>query len=101
MAPEDARERLTGAAMPSRIALMVSILPRDQGDCVLKISNLHTTQALHVGRSSFVLTLQAEPTETYVRGQVQDLSDQSHYPIQSNRAFFDALSAFLARAERT
>jgi len=85
------------------IALLMHIAPTQYaGHRVdqLEISNLDTMAAVSLEARSFVLTLELETDVPYVRGQLQSLPDRTSYPIQSNAALFDALSAFVAPVEK-
>jgi hypothetical protein len=49
---------------------------------------------------SLLLTLEREQGATYARGHVQLLGESVEYPFQSNAAFFEALSEYVAQADQ-
>ena len=87
-------------SIPNRIALLVVINPRDGIEGVLQVSDLESARRLRVESSAFMLTLEAEQAEGFVRGHLQDLTGKTQYPIQSSRALFTALSDYMARADQ-
>jgi hypothetical protein len=86
--------------MPGRIAIVLKVVVQaDTGAGMLQLSNLDTMAPLEVEPLSFVLTLEREPDVTFSRGQLRSLDGTVSYPIQSNAAMFEALRAYVARAE--
>jgi hypothetical protein len=79
-----------------RIALLVT-------PGLLRVSDLATQRELDLDldASTFVLTLEHEPRETFVRGQLKLLPDGTTFPIQSNAALFELLLSLLDRAAGT
>jgi hypothetical protein len=81
-----------------RIALLVNITPRDlTAGGELRVSDVDTQRVLHLESSSFVLMLENEPRDTFVRGQLKMLHDGTTYPVQSNVALFEMLKELIDR----
>ena len=88
--------------MLRRIALLISIVPRAHGlTSELRVSDINSQRALLLEQSSFVLTLENEPLETFTRGQLKLLHDGTTFPIQSNLALLDFLTSLLNRTAGT
>ena len=86
--------------MPGRIAIVLRVaVTADPRTGTLQLSNLDTMAPLDVEPFSFVLTLEREADVTFSRGQLRSLDGTVSYPIQSNAAMYEALSAYLTRAE--
>jgi hypothetical protein len=77
-----------------RIALLVTPGP-------LRVSDLDSQRELTLDTPAFVLTLEHEPTETFVRGHLKPLHDGTPFPIQTNLALFELLQSLLDRAAGT
>jgi hypothetical protein len=75
--------------VPRRIALLIT------GE--LRVSDLDSQRELRLesGASSFVLTLENEPGESFVRGRLKLLRDGTTFPIQSNLALLELLTSLL------
>jgi hypothetical protein len=67
----------------------------------LRVSDLASQRELQLDARAFVLTLEHEPSETFVRGQLKLLPDGTTFPLQSNAALFELLSSLLERAAGT
>ena len=67
----------------------------------LRVSDVNSQRELSLEQSSFVLTLENEPLETFVRGQLKLLHDGTTFPIQSNLALLDLLTSVLNRTAGT
>lgn len=80
--------------MLRRIALLVT-------SGALRVSDLASQRELQLETPSFVLTLEHEPSETFVRGQLKLLPDGTTFPIQSNAALYELISTLLERAAGT
>jgi hypothetical protein len=88
--------------MPGRIAIVLRIAVfADSLTGALQVSNLDTMAPLEVEPLALVLTLEREADVTFSRGQIRSLDGSVSYPIQSSAAMFEALSAYVARAERS
>jgi len=82
-----------------RIALLVNITPQviNTGS-ELRVSDVDTQRQLPLESSSFVLILENEARDTFVRGQLKMLRDGTSYPVQSNVALFEKLKDLIDRA---
>jgi hypothetical protein len=81
-----------------RIALLISIAPGDlTAGGELRVSDVDTQRALPLEPTAFVLTLENEPRDTFVRGQLKMLRDGTVYPIQTNVALFEMLTGLIDR----
>jgi hypothetical protein len=81
-----------------RIAVLVSFNPRaGENGGELRVSDVDTLRELSLGASSFVLVLENDTPDTFVRGQLRILRDGTNYPIQSNVALFELLMNVLDR----
>ena len=81
-----------------RIALLVSITPQDaKTGYELRVIDVDTQRQLPLESSSFVLVLENEARDTFVRGQLKMLRDGVTYPVQSNLALFEMLKDLIDR----
>jgi hypothetical protein len=81
-----------------RIALLVSITPGHvKAGGELHVSNVDTQRELSLASRSFVLELDSEPRDSFVRGQLRMLRDGTTYPVQSNVALFEMLQDLIDR----
>jgi hypothetical protein len=81
-----------------RIALMVNITPQNlRAESELRVSDVDTQCALPLESSSFVLMLENESRDSFVRGQLKMLHDGTTYPLQSNVALFEMLKQLIDR----
>jgi hypothetical protein len=82
-----------------RIALLVNIAPQVVSTgSELRVSDVDTQRQLPLESSSFVLILENEARDTFVRGQLKMLRDGTTYPVQSNVALFEKLKDLIDRA---
>ncbi|HEY3057572.1 MAG TPA: hypothetical protein VGL99_01220 [Chloroflexota bacterium] len=82
-----------------RIALLVRITPQVvSSGGQLRVSDVETQCELPLEQSSFVLMLENEPHDTFVRGQLKLLRDGTTFPVQSNVALFEMLKGLIDRA---
>jgi hypothetical protein len=93
--------RTTGEVNSSvlrRIALLVSITPQAvKSGGALRVSDVDTQRELPLEPSTFVLMLENEARDTFVRGQLKMLRDGTTYPVQSNVALFEMLKELIDR----
>ncbi len=80
-----------------RIALLVNITPQALSAHELRVSDVDTQSALYLEPNSFVLMLENESRDTFVRGQLKMLHDGTTYPLQSNVALFEMLKKLIDR----
>ena len=86
--------------MLNRIALLLSVSPvEDSPAGLLNVSDVDSREPLRLIRGSFLLTLQSEPGESYSSGELRSVSDNTVYPIRSNRRFLEALRQYLDQVE--
>ena len=64
----------------------------------LRVSTSTRNAQLPLESSSFVLVLENEARDTFVRGQLKMLRDGTTYPVQSNVALFEMLKDLIDRA---
>jgi hypothetical protein len=82
-----------------RIALLVSITPQDVKSVgAIRVSDVDSQRDLPLEPSTFVLMLENEARETFVRGQLKLLRDGTTYPLQSNLALFEMLQDLIDRS---
>src|SRR5262245_357378 len=82
-----------------RIALLVSITPQLVNSASeLRVSDVDTQRQLSLESSTFVLVLENEERDTFVRGQLKMLRDGATYPVQSNVALFEKLKGLIDRS---
>jgi len=77
-----------------RIALLIRIDGGRSGG--LEVADVDTSRAVRVDGLALVLTLETEPEATVSRGHLRSLVDEAVYPIQTNRALFNALASYVA-----